>query len=30
VIATAKARAAWLSKSWDSLKPSYAGLPLAD
>jgi Uncharacterised protein family (UPF0236) len=30
VIATAKARAAWLSKSWDSLKPSYAALPLAD
>jgi len=30
VIATAKARAAWLSKSWDSLKPSYTRLPLAD
>lgn len=30
VIATAKARAAWLSHSWDSLKPSYAALPLAD
>lgn len=30
VIATAKARAAWLSKSWDSLKPSYASLPLAN
>jgi hypothetical protein len=30
VIATAKARAAWLSHSWDSLKPFYAALPLAD
>ncbi len=29
VIATAKARAAWLSHSWDSLKPSYANLSLA-
>jgi len=29
VIATAKARAAWLSKTWDSLKPTYASLPLA-
>jgi hypothetical protein len=28
VIATAKARAAWLSKSWDSLKPMYSSLPL--
>jgi hypothetical protein len=30
VIATAKARAAWLSNSWDSLKPIYCVLPLAD
>ena len=30
VIATAKARAAWLSQSWDSLKPSYSNLPLAN
>jgi hypothetical protein len=30
VIATAKARAAWLSKSWDSLKPIYAALSLAN
>jgi hypothetical protein len=30
VIATAKARAAWLSKSWDSLKPIYSNLPLAN
>src|SRR5271157_2530133 len=30
VIATAKARAAWLSNSWDSLKPVYCVLPLAD
>ena len=29
VIATAKARAAWLGKSWDSLKPIYSNLPLA-
>lgn len=29
VVATAKARAAWLSKTWDSLKPAYASLPLA-
>jgi hypothetical protein len=29
VIATAKARAAWLSKSWDHLKPLYFNLPLA-
>ena len=28
VIATAKARAAWLSKSWDSLRPIYSSLPL--
>ena len=30
VIATAKARAAWLSHSWDSLKPSYTGFPSAN
>ena len=30
VIATAKARAAWLSKSWDSLKPIYSSLPLVN
>jgi len=29
VIATAKARAAWLSKSWDKLKPVYFNLSLA-
>jgi hypothetical protein len=29
VIATAKARAAWLSKSWDSLKPLYFNLSQA-
>jgi len=29
VIATAKARAAWLSKTWDSLKPIYFNLSLA-
>jgi Uncharacterised protein family (UPF0236) len=29
VVATAKARAAWLSKSWDSLKPIYSSLSLA-
>ncbi len=29
VIATAKARAAWLSKSWDNLKPIYFNLSLA-
>ena len=29
VIATAKARAAWLSKSWDSLKPIYFNLSLS-
>jgi hypothetical protein len=29
VIATAKARAAWLSNTWDSLKPLYFKLPLA-
>lgn len=29
VIATAKARAAWLSKSWDHLKPLYFNLSLA-
>lgn len=29
VIATAKARAAWLSKAWDSLKPIYFNLSLA-
>ena len=29
VIATAKARAVWLSQSWDSLKPNYARLPSA-
>ena len=29
VIATAKARAAWLSKTWDNLKPIYFNLPLA-
>jgi hypothetical protein len=28
VIATAKARAAWLSKSWDNLKPLYVNLSL--
>lgn len=28
VIATAKARAAWLSKTWDNLKPHYFKLPL--
>ena len=28
VIATAKARAAWLSKTWDSLKPIYFNLSL--
>jgi len=30
VIATAKARAAWLSQSWDSLKPIYSSLPLVN
>jgi len=30
VIATAKARAAWLSQAWDSLKPIYPNLPLAN
>ena len=30
VIATAKARAAWLSHAWDSLKPIYSALPLAN
>ena len=30
VIATAKARAAWLSHSWDSLKPLYPAFPLAN
>ena len=30
VIATAKARAAWLSKSWDSLKPIHSSLSLAN
>jgi hypothetical protein len=30
VIATAKARAAWLSQSWDSLKPIYSSLSLAN
>jgi hypothetical protein len=30
VIATAKARAAWLSHAWDSLKPIYPVLPLAN
>ncbi len=30
VIATAKARAAWLSHAWDSLKPAYYNLSLAD
>lgn len=29
VIATAKARAAWLSKTWDALKPIYFNLSLA-
>lgn len=29
VIATAKARAAWLSKTWDSLKPLYLNLSFA-
>jgi hypothetical protein len=29
VIATAKARAAWLSKTWDSLKPIYFNLSIA-
>ena len=29
VIATAKARAAWLSKTWDSFKPIYFNLSLA-
>ena len=29
VIATAKARAAWLSKTWDQLKPLYFNSPLA-
>ena len=29
VIATAKTRAAWLSQSWDSLKPNYPSLPSA-
>lgn len=29
VIATAKARAAWLSKTWDNLKPLYFNLSLA-
>ena len=29
VIATAKARAAWLSKSWDNLKPLYFNLSIA-
>lgn len=29
VIATAKARAAWLSKTWDTLKPIYLNLSLA-
>ena len=29
VIATAKARAAWLSKTWDNLKPIYFNLSLA-
>jgi len=29
VIATAKARAAWLSKTWDTLKPLYFNLSLA-
>ncbi len=29
VIATAKARAAWLSRTWDSLMPIYSNLPLA-
>ena len=29
VIATAKARAAWLSRTWDSLKPIYSVLSLA-
>lgn len=29
VIATAKARAAWLSKTWDTLRPFYFKLPLA-
>jgi hypothetical protein len=29
VIATAKARAAWLSKTWDNLKPLYFKLPQA-
>jgi len=28
VVAPAKARAAWLSKSWDSLRPIYSSLPL--
>lgn len=28
LIATAKARAAWLSKTWDNLKPLYFNLPL--
>jgi len=28
VIATAKARAAWLSHAWDSLQPIYSSLPL--
>jgi hypothetical protein len=30
VIATAKARAAWLSKTWDNLKPLYFNLSLAN
>ena len=29
VIATAKARAAWLTKTWDNLKPLYFNLSLA-